>query len=395
MAASLAHAGGALQALARFDPAGSAVADARAGISVVLAISQPVPWRVRVLNNPPRLVVDFREVDFAGLDRAGLVTGTHVKDLRAGPLRPGWSRLVMVLDGPYGVDSAEMKTDPNGGKAMVRLRLTPEAEAAFASAAARPDPRGWSLPRPAEVGLSKRRQIGKGPLVVVIDPGHGGIDPGAVYGQEHEADVVLAVGRKLKEALLRAGGFDVVMTRDEDVFVPLETRISVARAAGADLFLSLHADAIPEGRANGATVYTLAAKATDRASEQLAERHDRDDLLAGVDLTGTDDKVAGVLMDLARAETMPRSEALAGSLVGAIRAEGLKMHRHPHQGADFSVLKSADIPSALLELGFLSSKDDRTRLEDPAWQDRMVAAIVKGIKAWAVKDAAQASLLRQ
>lgn len=396
LAAPFVHAGPALSGLARFEAKGSAITDVGDGIAVRLAISQPVPWRVRVLDHPARLVVDFREVDWGSVSRAELSHSLHIKALRAGPLRPGWSRLVLELDGPFGVKTAEMRTDQGAsGGAVVHLQLRPEPEAAFAEAAARPDPPGWTLPKPAQIGLSKRRQTGDHPLMVVIDPGHGGIDPGAVYGKEHEANIVLAVARKLREALLRAGGFDVVMTRDANVFVPLETRVSVAREAGADLFLSLHADAIPVGHASGATVYTLARKATNRASALLAEHHNRDDLLSGVDLSGTDDIVAGLLMSMAQTDNMPRSDALASALVASIEKAGLRMHDPAHEEADFSVIRSPDIPSALLELGFLSSPRDRKRLEDPAWQSRMVAAIVRGIRAWAVKDAAQAALLRQ
>lgn len=396
LTAPLVHSEPALSALARFEPRTSAIADSGDDIAVRLAISQPVPWRVRVLDHPARLVVDFREVDWGDVSRAALSRSSHVKALRAGPLRPGWSRLVLELDGPFGVATAEMRTDRGGaGGAVVQLRLHPESMAEFAAAAARPDPPGWTLPKPAQIGLSKHRQTGDHPLMVVIDPGHGGIDPGAVYGKEHEADIVLAVARKLREALLRAGGFDVVMTRDADVFVPLETRVSVAREAGADLFLSLHADAIPVGHATGATVYTLARKATNRASALLAEYHNRDDLLSGVDLSGTDDIVAKLLMSMAQTDNMPRSDAFAHDLVQAIRHAGLRMHDPAHEEADFAVIRSPDIPSALLELGFLSSPRDRKRLEDPAWQDRMVAAIVRGIRAWAAKDAAQAALLRR
>ena len=169
----------------------------------------------------------------------------------------------------------------------------------------------------------------------------------------------------------------------------------MARAAGADVFLSLHADALAEGEAAGATVYSFDPAAADEAGQELAERHDRADLLAGVDLAGQDDEVAGVLMDLARTETAPRSARLARALAGAIQEAGLKMHRHPVQGADFSVLKSPDIPSLLLELGFLSSEADRKRLSDPAWRKAMVAAILSGLGDWALADAAEARLIRQ
>lgn len=395
LAAPAAHAEMRLSALAQFLDKGSSVTDAGGGIAVTLAISQPVPWRVRVLDHPARLVVDFREVDWGRFSGRKLSSSRHVKDLRAGPLRPGWSRLVLVLDGPYGVKTAEMRTDAGGaGRAVVRLLLQPESRAAFDEAAARPDPPGWSLPKPAKVGLSKRRQTGDRPLMVVIDPGHGGIDPGAVYGKEHEADIVLAVARKLREALLRAGGFDVVMTRDSDIFVPLATRISVAHEAGADLFLALHADAIPVGTATGATIYTLARKATNRAAALLAQHHNRDDLLSGVDLSGTDDIVAGLLMSMAQTETLPRSDAFAEALVKSFAAAGIQMHDPAHEEANFEVLRSPDIPSALLELGFLSSARDRARLLDPEWQDRMVAAIVAGMRSWAKSDAAAAALVR-
>ncbi|MDR0809693.1 MAG: N-acetylmuramoyl-L-alanine amidase, partial [Gemmobacter sp.] len=160
-------------------------------------------------------------------------------------------------------------------------------------------------------------------------------------------------------------------------------------------FLSLHADALAEGEARGATVYTLSDEATDQAARTLAERHDRADLLAGVDLTDQDDQVAGVLMDMARTETAPRVARLAGALEAAIREAGLPMHPHAQQQAGFSVLKSPDIPSALVELGFLSSARDLARLRDPGWRAKMAGAITAGLRAWAVQDAALAGLGRQ
>jgi N-acetylmuramoyl-L-alanine amidase len=154
------------------------------------------------------------------------------------------------------------------------------------------------------------------------------------------------------------------------------------------VFLSLHADALAEGDAQGATVYTLAEDASDEASAALAERHDRDDLLAGVDLSAQDDVVAEVLMDMARTETTPRTERLAKAIVTAIKAADIRMHRHPHQTGGFSVLKSPDIPAALLEVGFLSSDRDFKRLADPEWRAGLAAALVQGLGTWASEDAA-------
>ena len=375
-----------LTALARLDPAASHVRDQGTGVEVRLAISQPVPWRVRVLDAPPRLVMDFREVDWAGLE--GMARdGGRVTGLRAGVFRPGWSRLVMDLGQPMLVVRADMQTEAG---AVVQVVLEPAAAEVFAAKAAEPEPEGWALPKP--VALQPVPPRGEGPLMVVLDPGHGGIDPGAERDGTSEAKLMMIFARTLKEVLLRDGGFEVVLTREEDVFVPLETRISMAHQAGAQVFLSLHADALAEGEAVGATVYTLADEASDKASATLAERHNRDDLLAGVDLAQQDDLVVQVLMDMARTETMPRTDRLADSLVQAIKGAGIKMHRRPRQEGAFSVLKSPDIPAVLLELGFLSSAGDMARLSDTEWRQKMAVALRDGLKAWAAEDAARAAL---
>ena len=371
-----------LSALARLDAGQSHLRGDAGGVEIALAISQPVPWRVRLLDGPPRLILDMREVDWTGAGTLALPA--PVRDLRAGVFRPGWSRLVVELDGPWTMVRSEMQTGDHG--AVVRLALEPATPEMFAAEAARPEPAEWAPPQAAD--LPPPPVQGSGPVVVVLDPGHGGIDPGAEREGRTEAQLMLTFARELKEALLRDGRFKVVMTRNEDVFVPLESRISIARAAGATVFLSLHADALAEGEAQGATVYTLSGDATDEAAQALAERHDRDDLLAGLDLSAQDDLVVTVLMDMARTETRPRVDRLAGHLVGAIRGAELRMHRHPHQQGGFSVLKSPDIPSALVELGFLSSARDLKRLEDPEWRARMAAALVAGLAAWAEEDRA-------
>lgn len=350
-------------------------------LAISLSISQPVPWRLRLMDNPPRLIVDFREVDWQNLS-AMPVDGDAIIGLRAGVFRPAWSRLVIELNGPMAIRRSEMVTA--NAVASVNVTLAPLDGAEFAKLAAVPEPPEWQLPESTPLPAPKK--AGAGPLIVVLDPGHGGLDPGAQRDGYNEADLVLTFARELKETLLRAGGFSVVMTRDGDEFVPLETRISIARAAGADVFLSLHADSVSEGEAVGATVYSLSATASDKASQTLAERHDRDDLLAGVDLTAQDDLVAQVLMDMARTQTTPRTVNLSKSLADSIAAAGIKMHRHPEQSAGFSVLKSPDIPSVLLELGFLSSAQDLTNLTDPAWRAQMAAALRDGLAAWAKAD---------
>lgn len=370
-----------LSALARLEAGASSMTDSGGRLALSLAVSQPVPWRVRFLDAPPRLVLDAREIDWTG--SAGLELPPGVLALRAGSFRRGWSRLVVELDGPRRLEAAEMATEAAG--AVLRLALVPTDPASFAAEAARPDLPEWAMPDPAELPVLLPQ--GGGPITVVLDPGHGGIDPGAEREGQSEADLMLTFARELKEVLLRDGRFRVVMTREEDVFVPLETRTSIARTAEADLFLSLHADALAEGEAQGATVYTLAEEASDAASAALAERHDRDDLLAGVDLSDQDDVVAQVLMDMARTETQPRTDRLAQAMVAAIKGAEIRMHRNPLQTGGFSVLKSPDIPSILLEVGFLSSERDFARLTDPKWRARMAEALRGAILAWADEDA--------
>lgn len=375
---------------ARLDPARSSISDAGGGIAITLALTAPVGFRTLILADPPRLVVDFREVDFTDTPPLSVSDSARIADLRWGRFRPGWSRMVAELTGPYRIETAAM----DSRDAVLRLRLAPVEAARFAAVAGPASDANWDLPRPAEVAEPKRRQTGDAPLVVVLDPGHGGIDPGAEAGGTTEARLMLLFAHELVE-VLRAGGMRPVLTRETDDFVPLETRISLARAAGGDLMLSLHADALEEGRAVGATIYKLSAEASDEAAALLAERHDRADLLAGVDLSEQDDELALVLMDMARIETEPRADRLAEALAAAITAAGGGMHRHPIQSGAFSVLKAPDIPSLLLELGFLSSPADLERLKDPKWRATMQGAIAAGLRDWALADAAEAKLIRQ
>lgn len=362
-------------------------------LSVTVPLTQPVPWRTRLLADPPRAVVDFRTLDWGGFDPASVRLGGAAAALRVGDAGGGWSRLVIELTRPMGFARAGLTTDPETGAALLALTLSPVSEADFAvqaAALAAVDGNGPADPLPRGAA---RAPIGQRPTVIVLDPGHGGVDRGASHGGIDESSIMLTFARELAEALRRTGRYEVLLTRDGDQFVSLEGRITVAHAAAADVFLSLHADALEGPQAVGATVYTLADEASDAASAALAERHDRDDLLGGgVDLTGTDDTVANVLMDLARAETGPSTQRLARALVGAIRGADLGMHRHPWQQAAFSVLKSPSVPSVLLEVGFLSSDRDRGRLSDRRWRARMAEALIAGLDAWVGEEAARAAL---
>jgi N-acetylmuramoyl-L-alanine amidase len=381
-----------LSGLARVDVAASSIADTARGVEMVLSLSQGVPYRVYTLDAPRRLVVDFREVDWQGVDLDGLDRSERVVSMRAGTFRPGWSRLVAGLSGPMGVTVAALETDQVTGRAVLRLGLEPQSADAFAAASGAPhDPR-WDLPPP--VRIEPTRPHARDVVRVMLDPGHGGIDPGAETGQINEKSLMLTFARELEDVLIRSGGFEVRMTRSGDYFVSLERRIALAHEDDVDIFLSLQADSLADGGAHGATVYVLSDEASDVASAKLAERHDRDQLLSGVDLTRADDQVTGVLLDLARQETAPRTEILARSLVAGMANRGGPMNRRPLRRAAFSVLKAADIPSVLLEIGFLSSPRDLKNLQDPAWRQSMAEGIRDGLQLWLQEDTAMRPLVR-
>ncbi|MGR3659706.1 MAG: N-acetylmuramoyl-L-alanine amidase [Paracoccaceae bacterium] len=382
-----------LTALARVLPDSATLRDEGGAVELKLSITQAVPYRIFTLENPWRMVLDFNELDWSGVDRAGLNQSQAIASVHMGAFRPGWSRMVLELQEPLELEVAGLATQTDQS-AEVLIRLIPISAEAFSENAGAPDGALFAPETGVELVAAKRRQTGENPLIVVLDPGHGGIDPGAESGGTIEADLMLTFAKELQELLIRAGNFEVVLTRDDDVFVPLEARVSLARKAGADVFLSLHADALVEGRASGATVYTLSESASDIASQKLAERHGRGDLLAGVDLKNQDDVIATVLMDMARIESAHRANLLADALVVGLK-QTVGMHKRPKLSAGFSVLKAADIPSVLIELGFLSSPRDLEHLLDSAWRAKASEGILLALQSWAIADAAEALLLRQ
>ena len=367
-------------ALAQVGGDDARVVDRGDGATLTLTLSQAVPYRIFTLTDPLRMVIDFAEVDWTGFNPMAFDQAAVITAVRVGGFRPGWSRMVLDLSEPIAVDAAQMLRTDAG--ATLHLSLEPIDNVLFAERSGVPEVAQFALAGdPVDLGPVARVPIGQGPLRVVLDPGHGGIDPGAERDGHREADLMLAFAQELRDVVVRAGGFEVVLTRDDDTFVPLETRISIARAVAADVFLSLHADALSEGQAHGATLYTLAERATDEASLKLAERHDRADILAGVDLSDQDDVIASVLLDMARTETEPRTDRLADALVTRLQ-KSIVMYKRPRMEAGFSVLKSADVPSILLELGFLSSPKDRANLVDAKWRHSAAQAIRDALGTW-------------
>lgn len=390
----------AMSALARVDPQRSRVADEGRGLAVDLALSQAVPWRLFTLDGPPRLVIDLAEADFGAIRPDALLMPGRAAGLRFGPVRPGWSRLVIDLARPMGITQAGMQVDEHDGTARLRIRLDPVDAETFAAAAGAPPDEEWghavlSPDRPADSPAAAAPIPSQdGRFVVAIDPGHGGIDPGAERDGLRESHLMLALGLELAEAVARAG-MEPVLTRTEDVFVPLQTRMSIARAAGADVLISLHADALETDQAQGASVYTLTQEAVDAASERMVQRHEGGDLIAGLDLTGTDDTVATALLDLARRDTEPRSRRLAETLAASLREAGAVINGRALRQAQLAVLSAADFPSVLLEAGFLSDEGDRARLSSPEGRAPIIAGIVGALQVWRAAEEARLPLLRR
>ncbi len=382
-------------ALARILPEQSHITDlGRAGVRVDLGLSQGVPYRIFTLRDPYRMVLDFQEVDWAGLDRDAFLQSQRISDVKYGAYVPGWSRMVLELGAPLAVETADLRIDTATGGAMLTLNLMGTDFDTFAASAGAPQQPGWDLPEPS-VAPAVPGQDTVRPLRVMLDPGHGGIDPGAEVGGTDEKTLMLTFARELREVLLRSGNYEVVLTRVDDHFVSLERRIALAHRAGADIFVSLHADSLSEGRAHGAAVYTLSAEASDVASLKLAERHDRGDLISGIDLSGSDDQVADILLDMARRETRPRTDALAHALADGMAQQGGPMNSKPIRTASFSVLKAADIPSVLIELGFLSSPRDLKNIKNPDWRAGMARGVFNGLERWRQDDLVKRSLIGQ
>ncbi len=365
---------------ARVDPDRSAVRDGWWSLRVELGLSAIVPYRVFTLDDPRRLVIDFEGLDWAGVEAGQLLEPGRASNLRFGSLGPGWSRLIVDLTEPLAVTQAGMFTSDGGADLTVLMERVSEAE--FAAKAGPP----LDLAMDDFVDVAPFVPADDdGRFVVVLDPGHGGIDPGADRDGVREAHIMLDLAREVAAALADASHVRVVLTRDGDHFVPLNARMTIARAAGADLFISLHADALEEDEAQGGSVYTLAEDGGDAAARRLVERHERGDLLAGVDLSGAEDRVANVLMDMARAQTGPQGQRFARLLAEQMRDRGVRLNARALRAGGFAVLGAADFPSVLVEAGFLSNAGDRAALATVEGRAPLVAAIAAAVGNWAVR----------
>ncbi len=376
-----------MHAVAAVDPDQSGLSSTGQGAEITLGLSTPVPFRVFTLTAPDRLILDFQEVDWRGLNRDSFRQDDIVTDIRFGVFQPGWSRMVLDLAAPMIVKTAEMQT--NRDQPRLQIALEPASAQAFRAAAASAQDTGMWLRKSPQIDLAPKRG-----LRIAIDPGHGGVDPGAVREGVMEKDLALAFSKELAAVISLYTPYEVVMIRDADVWVSLGERVRLARDAQSDLFLSVHSNTVTRGDASGASVYTLSDRASDVSSAKLAELENRADLSAGLGDHVEGDDVARVLVDLSRVDTNARSKIFADTLINKFVQENVGVLRsRPHRSAGFKVLKAHDIPSVLLELGFLSNARDRQRMQDENWRRETAIAIVKAIQTWVEQDKERAKLV--
>ena len=347
-----------------------------------LELSDPVDVRAYTLTNPNRVVIDMPDVLWRAGDEARPSGRRAVKSYRYGQFRRGNFRFVVDLNTPVKVEAPLLVPPEEGFGFRLMIDLTPSTREAFVAAAGWP--RGSTAGTlsaeqpPAPAAPAPRGDAGK--RLVVIDAGHGGIDPGT-HGRSgiREKDLVLGVARELRKALEATGRYRVQLTRDSDVFIPLRERVNIARVAHADLFVSLHADSNDHPDIRGASVYTLSEDASDREAASLAEKENMSDVIAGVDLAGESSPVASILIDLAQRDTMNRSVRFAERVLTSLPRATMVRPSSPHRSAGFAVLKAPDIPAALIELGYLSNSEDEAEMRKPAWRTRVAGSLVAAI----------------
>lgn len=344
----------------------------------VMDLTRKIELHAFTLADPYRVVVDIPQVTFKLAPKAGQSGRGLVKAFRFGLMMEGGSRIVLDVTKPVRVDKAYVMDAAAGDPARLVLDLAPTDRQSFLHEIATEDRLLAAQPAPPQPPPAKNAD--PRPLVV-LDPGHGGIDTGTIApGGQMEKDIVLDFAKRLRERIERSGKFRVLMTRNDDTYVPLNERVHIARNAGASLFVSIHADSLPrkEGTAQGATIYTLSNKASDAQAAELADKENGADVIAGVDLKSEPNDVAGILIDLAQRETKSFSMQFARDVVSDMKAVA-RLHKAPIKAAGFRVLKAPDVPSVLVELGYVSNREDLRSLMSDAWRDRTADSIAKAV----------------
>ncbi len=371
----------------------------------VLDLDQSITVHAFPLADPYRVVVDIPQVTFQLPPAIGTAGRGLIKAFRYGLVMPGGSRIVFDLTGPAKISNVSVLEAANGQPPRLVLDLEPVDRTTFVqslSPESRPElrpaiaaVRETPLPVPAVPAEPEKPAAPPSPPdlrpVIVIDPGHGGPDNGTQWDGASEKNLVLAFALALRDRMDKSGKYRVVMTRTDDTFIPLDDRVKFARSQSASLFVSIHADALPrhEGDAQGASIYTLSDRASDAEAERLAEAENKADAIGGVNLTEEPTEVADILIDLAQRETRTFSNRFAHLLMGDMKTV-TRMHKNPLKSAGFRVLKAPDVPSVLVELGYVSNKDDLEHLVSENWRSRTVGAVAHAIDTFFAKRLATA-----
>jgi len=347
----------------------------------IMDLSRKIELRAFTLADPYRVVLDVPEIVFRLPPKTGESGRGLIKAFRFGLVMRGGSRLVFDVGKPVRIEKAFVIDATESAPARLVLELVATDRQSFLRKIALDSKLARAeLPR----GSEPRTDTSDPRALVVLDPGHGGIDTGTKGPNgEMEKDIVLDFAQRLRERVEKTGKYRVLMTRSDDTFVALADRVRVARNAGAALFVSIHADSLPhgEGDARGATVYTVSDTATDPEAARLAEKENRADVIAGVDLNTEPDDVADILIDLAQRETKTYSVQFAYKLIGDMK-EVTRLHKSPLKSAGFRVLRAPDVPSVLVELGYVSNRDDLKALLSENWRNRTADTIAHAIDSY-------------
>jgi N-acetylmuramoyl-L-alanine amidase len=349
--------------------------------------SEPDPaWFL--LRAPHRLVIDLSETKFS-LQPRDLKAAGMVRDVRYGHLEEGKSRLILTSKGPFTVERLDVLRNEDAPGYRLVIDIAAASDREFEAALAlQSETTGSTAATPKGDRIGQAAPAEPRPFTIVIDPGHGGIDGGA-EGRNGtvEKAITLAFALELKAKLAAGGKYEVHLTREKDEFLRLDDRVRIARQHQADLFISIHADTIRVKGIRGATVYTVSDKASDAEAEALAIRENLSDQFAGMEIEGEDQEVADILVDLIRRETHSFSIRFARSLVGELSST-VGLINNPHRFAGFRVLKAPDVPSVLVELGYLSNPKDEAQLRDPDWRGKAATSISNAIAVFAAARSA-------